>query len=171
MRPLLIVVDMQNDFVSGSLGTKEAQEIVGGIQEKIRQYMQQGYDMIFTRDTHGEEYLETMEGKHLPVVHCVKNTWGWNIVDALCVPKEAVIFDKPVFGSIALGDYVKEQGYQEIEFVGVCTDICVVTNALLLKTMVNEAAICVDASCCAGVTKESHEAALTTMRMCQIRVI
>lgn len=174
MKKVLIVIDMQNDFVDGSLGTKEAQGIVGNVVEKIRQY--QGKKVFATRDTHGENYKSTSEGKHLPVPHCIKGTQGWEIrpevFDAL---KEvnAEIIDKPFFGSLVLVDRLAEMAIQEeleIELVGLCTDICVVSNALLLKARLPEAVIRVDASCCAGVTPESHEAAIVTMKMCQVDI-
>ena len=174
MKKVLIVIDMQNDFVDGSLGTKEAQGIVENVVEKIRQY--QGKKVFATRDTHGENYKSTSEGKHLPVPHCIKGTQGWEIrpevFDAL---KEvnAEIIDKPFFGSLVLVDRLAEMAIQEeleIELVGLCTDICVVSNALLLKARLPEAVIRVDASCCAGVTPESHEAAIVTMKMCQVDI-
>lgn len=169
MNRVLIVVDMQNDFVSGCLGTKEAQAIVGNVKAKIEEYKERGDEIIFTRDTHAENYLETQEGKNLPVVHCVKGTEGWKIVGEL-EPYVEKVFDKPVFGSIELTKYIADGDYQDIELIGVCTDICVVSNAMLLKAYLPEVKISVDSSCCAGVTQESHEAALKTMEMCQIRV-
>ena len=129
-----------------------------------------GTELLFTRDTHGEDYLQTKEGKSLPVIHCVKETEGWEIIDCLKSYADR-IFDKETFGSIALADYVAEQGYESIELVGLCTDICVVSNALLLKARLPETDIVVDRSCCAGVTPESHEAALEVMKSCQINVI
>lgn len=170
MKKALIVVDMQNDFVDGSLGTKEAQEIVVAVEKKVKAAREMGTELLFTRDTHGEDYLQTKEGKSLPVIHCVKETEGWEIIDCL-KPYADRIFDKETFGSIALADYVAEQGYESIELVGLCTDICVVSNALLLKARLPETDIVVDRSCCAGVTPESHEAALSTMQMCQIQIL
>lgn len=168
----LIVVDMQRDFVDGVLGSKEAQAIVPAIEKKIREFCG---TVIFTRDTHQENYLETQEGNYLPVVHCIEGTTGWELVpslEALRKQRHAKVFDKPNFGSLALAEALKKQGEQveTIELVGVCTDICVVSNALLLKATLPEVPIYVDASCCAGVTPESHEAALQTMRSCQIQV-
>ncbi len=159
----LIVIDMQNDFIDGSLGTKEAVAIVPKVKAKIQEYAQKGYEIIFTRDTHGENYLDTPEGKKLPVVHCVKGTQGWEIADGLYV-EGAEIIDKPSFGYTGWGN----KHFDEIELVGLCTDICVVSNALILKTLFPNAAISIDSACCAGVTPETHEAALATMRMCQI---
>lgn len=170
MKKLLIVVDMQNDFVDGSLGTKEAEGIVAHVKAKVEQYQEQGDTVIFTRDTHTEAYLDTQEGKKLPVVHCVKGTKGWEIIDCL-QPYVQTVFDKPTFGSVELAHVVARGGYEQIELVGLCTDICVVSNALLLKAALPEIQICVDSACCAGVTPASHEAALTTMKMCQIEVL
>lgn len=170
MKKLLIVVDMQNDFVDGSLGTKEAEGIVAHVKAKVEQYQEQGDTVIFTRDTHTEAYLDTQEGKKLPVVHCVKGTKGWEIIDCLQSYVQTV-FDKPTFGSVQLAHVVARGGYEQIELVGLCTDICVVSNALLLKAALPEIQICVDSACCAGVTPASHEAALTTMKMCQIEVL
>lgn len=170
MKKLLIVVDMQNDFVDGSLGTKEAEEIVAHVKAKVEQYQEQGDDVIFTRDTHTEEYLDTQEGKKLPVVHCVKGTKGWEIIDCL-QPYVQNVFDKPTFGSVKMANIVASRRYEKIELIGLCTDICVVSNALLLKALLPETKIYVDASCCAGVTTETHKTALETMKMCQINVI
>ncbi len=166
MKKTLIVVDMQNDFIDGSLGTKEAEGIVENVREKIAQYRARGDEVIFTRDTHTEDYLNTSEGKKLPVVHCVRGTHGWQITDRLDTA-DAQIIDKPTFGWTGWA----ERQFEEIELVGLCTDICVVSNALILKALFPDVKISVDASCCAGVTPESHQAALTTMQMCQIDVI
>lgn len=170
MKKLLVVIDMQNDFIDGALGTKEAEAIVPKVIEKIKTYPK---DCIYaTRDTHTENYLETQEGKFLPVIHCVEGTKGWEIQDKVAEALEGtVIVNKPNFGSPALADmlYFETIGEDEveIELVGLCTDICVVSNAILLKTRLPEVKVIVDASCCAGVTPESHDAALTTMKMCQ----
>ena len=161
----LIVVDMQNDFIDGSLGTKEAQAIVPNVKEKIREYKERGDEIIFTRDTHQSDYLDTPEGKKLPVVHCIEGTKGWQIADGLEV-EGCTYIDKPTFG----WTHWDERTFQEIEMVGLCTDICVVSNALILKAMFPSVEITVDASCCAGVTPQTHLAALETMRMCQILV-
>ena len=162
----LIVIDMQNDFVDGALGTKEAQAIVDNVRKKIQSYRDNGDTIIFTRDTHYEDYLDTNEGKHLPVPHCIHKTYGWQIVDGLEVPGCDCI-DKPTFGSIDWFLFDLE----DVEIVGLCTDICVVSNALIIKALFPDANVTVDASCCAGVTPESHKAALMTMKMCQINVI
>lgn len=169
MKRLLIVIDMQNDFVTGSLGTKEAESIIESVVSKVRSYLEQGDEILFTRDTHTEQYLETQEGKRLPVKHCIKGTFGWEIIEEL-KPYVKKVFDKPTFGSLELVEYVSAHAYSEIELVGLCTDICVVSNALLLKANLLEVPVLVDAGCCAGVTPGSHEAALTTMEMCQVVV-
>lgn len=164
----LIVVDMQNDFIDGSLGTTEAQAIVENVKYKIAEYQERGDRIIFTRDTHGEDYLSTPEGKKLPVEHCIKGTKGWEIADGLEVPGAEYI-DKPTFGWMHWRE-MSELNEAEIELVGLCTDICVVSNALILKATFPNADIKVDASCCAGVTPATHVAALETMKMCQITV-
>jgi len=180
MKKILVVVDMQNDFITGSLGTKEAVAIVPNVLEKIKEY--DINDIYVTRDTHQANYMTTNEGKHLPVEHCIENTWGWELEDSVKKAVEgAKIVNKPTFGSTELAAILAKV-YEElpisekvakefsIELIGLCTDICVVSNALLLKAQMPEITISVDSKCCAGVTPESHEAALTTMRMCQIEV-
>lgn len=166
MKRTLIVVDMQNDFIDGSLGTVEAQGIVDKVRAKIAEYHSRGDEIIYTRDTHTEDYLNTPEGKKLPVKHCIINTQGWQIAEGLQLPGYTCI-DKPTFGWTHWG----EHEFESIEMVGLCTDICVVSNALILKATFPDADITVDAGCCAGVTPETHEAALQTMKMCQINVI
>ena len=166
MKKTLIVIDMQNDFIDGSLGTAEAVAIVENVQRKIAEYKSEGAEIIFTRDTHGENYLETPEGKKLPVVHCVEGTQGWQISEKLDTAGCDII-DKPSFGWTRW----TERSFDNIELVGLCTDICVVSNALILKAQFPEAEITVDAACCAGVTPETHKAALATMKMCQIHVV
>lgn len=166
LKKTLIVVDMQNDFIDGALGTKEAAAIVPNVKKKIEEYEKQGAEIIFTRDTHQADYLTTNEGKHLPVEHCIEGTAGWEIGDGLEV-SGAIYVNKPTFGYL---DW-KEYHLEEVELVGLCTDICVVSNALIIKAVYPEIRVAVDASCCAGVTPESHAAALTTMKMCQIEVI
>ena len=171
MKNYLIVVDMQNDFIDGSLGTKEAVAIVGKVAEKIRSF---SGDVIFTRDTHGPDYLETQEGKRLPVRHCVKDSAGWQIREGLESIRQCTVIDKPGFGSTELGVLLAQKDLAEkigsITLVGLCTDICVISNALLLKAFLPETPICVDAACCAGVTPESHRGALEAMKMCQITI-
>ena len=176
MSRILLTIDMQNDFVDAALGTKEAVAIVPAVCEEIRK----DYDhVICTRDTHHEDYLDTNEGKHLPVVHCIKDSEGWmlneEVAKALNEKGSFQIIDKPTFGSEELVSVLKEQDEKEpidsITLIGLCTDICVVTNALLVKTAFPEIPVIVKADCCAGVTPESHEAALKTMQMCQIEII
>lgn len=168
----LIVVDMQNDFIDGALGTKEAVSIVPFVREKVMHF--DGL-VIFTRDTHFENYLSTKEGANLPVPHCIKGTQGWEITSALKeLTNGCVIIDKPTFGSTELQELlVKEHQktpFEEIELVGLCTDICVISNAMLLKASLCEVNITVDSACCAGVTPQSHKNALEAMKMCQITV-
>ena len=173
MRKILIVIDMQNDFIDAALGTNEAVAIVDAVKEKIRSYPAE--NVIATMDTHGENYMETQEGLNLPVPHCIKGSDGWQIrPDIAALLTGAKIYEKPTFGSMALAADLRalsEKEEIELELIGLCTDICVVSNALLLKAAMPEVRIFVDASCCAGVTPEKHLAALETMRSCQIRVI
>ena len=166
MKKTLIVVDMQKDFIDGALGTKEAVAIVENVRKKIAAYKANGDEIIFTRDTHQSNYLETNEGRHLPVEHCIEGADGWKIGEGLEV-EGAIYIDKPSFGFMNWKDYDLE----DVEIVGLCTDICVVSNALIIKATYPEIRVAVDASCCAGVTPESHEAALTTMKMCQVEVV
>ncbi len=173
MRKILVVIDMQNDFIDGALGTDEAVSIVDAVKEKIRSYPPG--DVMATMDTHGENYMETQEGRMLPVPHCLKGTEGWKIrADVAALLGDARIFKKPAFGSTRLAEALKKMSRKEeieLELIGLCTDICVVSNALLLKAAMPEVRIFVDASCCAGVTPEKHRAALETMRSCQICVV
>ena len=172
MRKVLIVIDMQNDFIDAALGTKEAAAIVDAVKDKIRSYPSE--NIIATMDTHYDNYMETQEGKYLPVPHCIKGTDGWKIRPEIAeLLKDAKIYEKPTFGSTALAADLKalsEREELELELVGLCTDICVVSNALLLKACMPEVKISVDAACCAGVTPEKHLAALETMRSCQIQI-
>ena len=169
MKQLLVVVDMQNDFVTGSLGTQEAQLIVPRIACLCHVYKELGDEIIFTRDTHCADYLATQEGKNLPVEHCIKGTWGWQIVDDLQHYATNVI-DKPTFGSTQLASYVAQGNYDQVTLVGLCTDICVISNALLIKASCPELKVSVDAGCCAGVSPQSHSNALQAMKMCQIEI-
>jgi len=169
MKELLVVVDMQNDFIDGSLGTAEAVAIVPYVLGKIEAALKKGVEVVFTMDTHTNSYLESQEGHRLPVTHCVKDTPGWQI-HPLLSPYAKRSFVKPGFGSPELIDYIKKGGYGHVEFVGLCTDICVVTNALMLKGALPELPVSVDAKGCAGVTPQSHQSALDTMKMCQIDV-
>lgn len=166
MKKTLIVIDMQNDFIDMALGTKEAVAIVPFVKEKIEEYRKRGDEIIYTRDTHTEEYLNTPEGKKLPVPHCIKGTKGWEIAEGLYAEGSKII-DKPTFGFTGWGEEVLE----DVELVGLCTDICVVSNALIIKATFPEANVRVDSRCCAGVTPGTHDAALATMKMCQIDVI
>ena len=176
MKHVLIVVDMQTDFVDGALGTPEAVAILDNVIAKIKAYAADPDGVIFvTYDTHTESYMETSEGKHLPVPHCIKGTAGWALHPTVAAALEGVTYtavEKPTFGSVALPALVKEAaaGDFSVEMIGLCTDICVVSNTLLLKAHYPEVSISVDASCCAGVTPDTHRAALTTMGMCQIEV-
>lgn len=170
MKKLLVVIDLQNDFIDGCLGTKEAVAIVEHVEMKIRAYEESGQPVIFTRDTHYEDYLKTREGRALPVPHCIMGTQGWEICTEL-FSEEAAVIDKSTFGSLELAEMVVLLAPAEIELVGLCTDICVISNALILKARLPEAAIIVDAACCAGVTPQSHETALNAMKMCQIQVV
>lgn len=170
---ILVVVDMQKDFIDGALGTPEAVEIVPRVIQKIREF--DGL-VIATRDTHEEDYLDTQEGKKLPVRHCIRGTEGWEIHPEIQMLLTEEPIDKPTFGSAELGQMLKArqdtgETIEGITLVGLCTDICVISNALLLKAYLPEVPVIVDGSCCAGVTLDSHKAALDTMKMCQIDVI
>ena len=185
MRKILVVIDMQNDFIDGALGTKEAEAIVDKVVAKIKDYPKE--DVYATQDTHEEDYLLTQEGKNLPVEHCIRGTKGWEFrpeIEKLL--EKDHIFEKPTFGSVELAEQMKRIAFEdlerenlssssdsagiEIEIVGLCTDICVVSNALLFKAEMPETKISVDASCCAGVTPDKHKAALATMESCQIQI-
>ena len=177
MKKLLVVVDFQNDFIDGALGTPEAVAIVPNVSNKIKNW---DGDIVFTADTHGQNYLKTNEGKHLPVAHCVKDTNGWELNSTVAeIVKENIsstyfeksTFLKSTFGSLDLMEYLKDNNFDYIEFIGLCTDICVVSNAIMDKAYLPESKIVVDASCCAGVTPDTHKAALTTMKMCQIEIV
>ena len=164
----LIVVDMQNDFINGSLGSSHAEEIVPEAVKKVESF---DGSIIFTRDTHDENYLNTQEGKKLPIEHCIKGTHGWEICDALKEYAHTVI-DKPTFGSIGLPALLGSLGeVDEVTLVGLCTDICVISNAMLIKAAFPEARVVIDSSCCAGVTSESHNNALAAMAAVQIEII
>ena len=172
MRKALIVIDMQYDFIDGSLGTNEAQNILPNVNDLIDK---KDYDnLFFTRDTHYENYLDTQEGKKLPVPHCIRDTEGWQIRSELDALRKTEPIDKETFGSTDLaGELVQlneDQGIESITFVGLCTDICVISNALLVKASLPEVPIIVDAKCCAGVTPKSHENALKAMEVCQIQI-
>lgn len=172
MQNILLVIDMQNDFIDGALGTPEAVDIVPKVREKIRNF---DGTVLFTRDTHGENYMETQEGKNLPVPHCIRGTEGWQIRPELEELRVTEPIDKGTFGSDELGKILRDLNDEDpigiITVIGLCTDICVISNALLAKAFLPEVPIEVDASCCAGVTPESHENALKAMASCQIRVV
>jgi len=168
MSKAIIVVDMQNDFVTGALGTKEAQEMLPRLVAKLEENIdKKSVDIIFTQDTHKADYLQTQEGKFLPVEHCIKGTDGWEIVLELqkFLPRARIVIEKKSFGSTRLPTLLKP--YDEVEFVGVCTDICVVSNALLLKAFYPEQLISIDAACCAGTSPDAHQKALDVMKNCQ----
>lgn len=167
----IVVVDMQNDFIDGSLGTKEAQEMLPRLKDKLKKVVEDGSaELVFTMDTHGKDYLNTQEGKNLPVEHCIKGTQGWEISPELgeFVAKAKAVVEKPTFGSTELIKHLKAA--DEVELVGLCTDICVISNALLIKAAYPEMKVSVDAQCCAGVTPESHANALEAMKMCQVEI-
>ena len=169
MKKTLIVVDMQNDFITGPLGTPEAMAILPKVKEKIEEYRRHKDTIIFTKDTHSVNYLETNEGKHLPVTHCIARTHGWDIVDGL-VERGDEIQNKFTFG-YNHWEFYEDVLTNDVEIIGVCTDVCVVSNALILKTLYPEINFTVDASCCAGTTPENHRASLQVMRSCQIDVV
>jgi nicotinamidase-related amidase len=169
---ILIVVDMQNDFIDGALGSPEAPEIVEGINALVKDF--QG-KIIFTRDTHSEDYMNTQEGRKLPVAHCIKDTHGWQITDKIVIPKGAWIIDKPTFGSVDLATMLAKLNEREpissVGLVGLCTDICVISNAMLVKAALPEVSVRVYGELCRGVTPTSHDTALSAMRACQIEII
>lgn len=167
MKKALIVIDMQNDFITGSLGTKEACGIVPAVRARCEQAAAEGEDILFTQDTHGADYLKTQEGRKLPVEHCIRGSHGWEICEEL-KPFAGTRIEKPGFGSIELAKACAP--YEALELCGLCTDICVISNALLLKAFYPEKEILVDASLCVGVTPESHNTALSAMKSCQIEL-
>lgn len=171
MQNILVVVDMQNDFINGALGTKEAVAIVPAVKEKIENFEGK---VIFTRDTHFENYMETQEGKNLPVPHCIKGTEGWEIRKELMELCKEDPIDKLTFGSSELGKLLVEADnvnpIESITFIGLCTDICVISNVMIAKAFLPEVKIIVDAACCAGVTPETHKNALEAMKICQVTI-
>jgi nicotinamidase-related amidase len=175
MKKVLVVIDMQNDFISGALGSSAAQAIVPAVVRKIKEYAQGGHIIVFTRDTHVEDYLETQEGRFLPVVHCIKNSPGWEIADEVAGAVDmsrCTVIDKGSFGSLELGQYMRENGpFEEIELVGLVSSICVVSNALIIKANLPEVKVVVDSACTAGVGEEDYLASLCVMRMCHIEVV
>ncbi len=170
MKKLLVVVDMQNDFLTGALPSKEAQAILPAVNEKIKE----AELVVYTLDTHTEDFLNTQEGRNLPIEHCIKGTWGHSLAEGLLVRPESDKIEKPTFGSLHLGGYVKELfesgQISEAEFIGVCTDMCVITNVLLVKAHCPNLPLTVYANCCAGVTPERHENALKAMEACQVTI-
>jgi nicotinamidase-related amidase len=172
MQNILIVVDMQNDFIDGALGTPEAVAILPAVEEKIKSFSGK---IFFTRDTHEENYLQTQEGKKLPVKHCIRGTKGWQIHPSLAALCKEEPVDKVTFGSLDLGLWLQEENkknqIESITLIGLCTDICVISNAMLIKACLPEVKIIIDASCCAGVTPQSHETALQAMEACQIEIV
>ena len=171
MQKLLVVVDMQNDFIDGALGTKEAVAIVPNVKEKI-----EGFEgtVLFTRDTHGHEYMSTQEGQNLPIPHCIKGTEGWEIRAELEALRKTEAIDKVTFGSSELPNKLLAMNevdpIESITFVGLCTDICVISNVMVTKAFLPEVPVIVDAACCAGVSPETHKNALEAMKVCQVKV-
>ena len=168
-KKILIVVDMQKDFIDGSLGSREAAAIVPEVRKKIEACEKAGYEIVFTLDTHGDDYLDTQEGRKLPVKHCIKGTDGWRLHEEF-EHVQGKRFEKPAFGSVECGQYVAGGGSALAELVGLCTDICVISNAMVIKALAPELPVLVDGRCCAGVTPDSHKNALEAMKMCQIEV-
>lgn len=172
MKRALVVIDMQNDFIDGSLGTAEAEAIVAYAVEKINSRRAEGWDILVTMDTHDAEYLQSREGRALPVEHCIKPTAGWqlsNAIEQACAGAKR--FEKPGFGSPELAVYLRDGAYDEVEMIGLCTDICVISNAILARSFLTDAKITVDSMACAGVTPAQHKNALDAMGPCQIEVI
>lgn len=177
MKKVLVVIDMQNDFITGSLGSEEAIKIVPNVKERVEEYKKNGDIIICTRDTHNEGYLKSQEGQKLPIIHCVKDSFGWEIEGGIksLLPIQCKIFDKGQFSSLELANYLKkindEQGISEIEIVGLVTSICVIANAITIKGFLPEVKITVPKNCTASVSEEDYNAAILVMKMCQIEVI
>lgn len=170
----LVVVDMQNDFISGSLGSEEAKSIVDKVRNRVLEF---SGSVVFTMDTHGDDYLESQEGANLPINHCIYGSYGWDIEESIWDASECrdpYCFEKHTFGSLGLCEHIRivnsVRPIEEVVIVGLCTDICVISNAIMLKSFVPEVKISIDASCCAGTTPENHENALRAMRQCQIYI-
>lgn len=168
---ILVVVDIQNDFVDGRLGTKEAMKIIPYVKEKIENF---DGEVVYTMDTHDENYLHTQEGRNLPLKHCIKGTDGWKIKEGV-YKENCKIFEKPSFGSVDLVEYIKsideKEKIESIEFIGICTDICVVTNVMMIKGHFPEIELIVDSKACSGVSPQSHNSALETMKICQVKIV
>lgn len=166
-KKLLVVIDMQNDFITGVLGNDECRAVVSNVVKKVEAT---DADIVYTLDIHNDNYLQTQEGKKLPVPHCIRGTEGWQLIPELKNIKAVRGFEKNVFGSIELAEWIKENGYTDVELIGVCTDICVISNAMTIRAVNPETQISVDAACCAGVTPQSHKTALDAMRACQVNI-
>lgn len=168
MKDVLVVIDMQKDFIDGALGSNEAQQIVDNVNARIREYRNNGKEIIYTADTHDIDYLTSREGRELPVEHCIAGTSGHEIVVDVC----GKVFNKPTFGSVELGEYVKDNCQEKaFEIVGVCTDICVISNAVIIRSFLPESDIFVNSKLCAGVTPKTHDNAISAMKMLQIKDI
>ncbi len=171
MDKAIIVIDMQNDFVFGELSTDEGRNIIPRLVEKLEKVVsEKSADLIFTQDTHKDDYLSTQEGRNLPITHCIKNSEGWEIISDLkrFTTYAKAVIEKKTFGSTRLPSLIKP--YKEVEFVGLCTDICIISNALLVKAFYPELIVSVDSKCCAGTTPEAHDIALTAMKNCQCKI-
>lgn len=173
MKKVLVVIDMQNDFITGVLGNSECRAVVPHVVKRVQEAVNDHTDLLFSQDTHQENYLSTQEGRKLPIPHCIENTDGWNIIPELeeTAEQKGIVFKKETFGSRDIAEYVKAHGYEEVELIGVCTDICVISNAMTIKSFVPEAEISVNEACCAGVTPQSHRTAVEAMKACQINLI
>lgn len=182
MRKALVVIDMQNDFVTGVFKNEAAIKIVPNVVDKVKTALEEGKTIFFTRDTHDENYADTEEGRNLPIPHCIKNSKGWALIPELKFAFDTeylktlknghtvYVIDKSAFGSDELGRKMGFIGYDVVEFIGVCTDICVISNAVVVKTFIPNAHIIVDASCCAGTTEQRHKTAIEAMKVLQIEV-
>lgn len=172
MKKALVVVDMQNDFITGVLGNEACRAVVPRVVERVQEAVNDRTDLIFSQDTHQENYLSTQEGRKLPVFHCIQDTDGWKIIPELAetAEKKGILFRKETFGSRDIAEYIRAHGYEEVELIGVCTDICVISNAMTIKAFAPEAEISVNAACCAGVTPQSHQTAIEAIRACQINI-
>ncbi len=173
MKKALVVIDMQNDFITGVLGNEECRAVVLPVVRRVQKAAEDGTDLIFSQDTHQSNYLSTQEGRKLPVSHCIQDTEGWRIIPELAdvAAQKGVVFTKETFGSRAMAEYIRELNYDAVELVGVCTDICVISNAMTIKAFAPETEVSVNGSCCAGVTVQSHRTALDAMRACQIEIL
>lgn len=173
MKTALVVIDMQNDFITGVLGNNECRSIVPQVVQRVREAVDEKSDIIFSQDTHQENYSFTQEGRKLPIPHCIQDTDGWKIIPELeeMAVQSGIIFTKDTFGSTSIAEYIKEQKYDEVELIGVCTDICVISNAMIIKAFAPEVEISINESCCAGVTPQSHQIAIEAMKACQINIL